>query len=111
MLTGSLSVPGLENANYDSQARLVYGLRPFRQKNTCAEREFRPHKRTGGHSRIVHSQGHGGAGFPSSFGYTLDVLELIEELEPGAGPLPTDSTLIRRALKFIELGLVSVITS
>ena len=74
------SVPGLENAEYDPDAPLVQGLRPFRKNNVRVELEPRAHKRTGGLSRIVHSYGQGGAGFSLSFGCAADVLELVEKL-------------------------------
>lgn len=55
-------VPGLENAEYDPIGPLMQGLRPFRQKNVRVERELRLTS-NGGNSKIVHSYGHGGAGF------------------------------------------------
>ena len=74
------SVPGLENAEYDPDAPLVQGLRPFRKHNVRVELEPRVHKRGGGLSRIVHSYGQGGAGFSLSFGCAGDVLGLIEQV-------------------------------
>ncbi|KAF9016612.1 FAD dependent oxidoreductase [Hymenopellis radicata] len=75
-------VPGLEHAEYDPDAPLVQGLRPFRGSNVRVERELRP-RSDGSMSRIVHSYGQGGAGFSLSFGCASDVLELIQELEVG----------------------------
>ncbi|KIY63623.1 hypothetical protein CYLTODRAFT_457938, partial [Cylindrobasidium torrendii FP15055 ss-10] len=73
-------VPGLENADYDPDAPLVQGLRPFRGSNVRVERELRTRK-DGQMSRIVHSYGQGGAGFSLSFGCASDVLDLVQELE------------------------------
>ncbi|KAF8901280.1 FAD dependent oxidoreductase [Mucidula mucida] len=78
-------VPGLENAQYDPDAPLVQGLRPFRGSNVRVERELRPRK-DGTISRIVHSYGQGGAGFSLSFGCANDVLYLIDELEKNLPP-------------------------
>ncbi len=61
-------VPGLENAEYDPDAPLVQGLRPFRGTNVRIERETRKNG-----SRIIHSYGHGGSGFTLSFGCARDV--------------------------------------
>ncbi len=65
-------VPGLEYAEYDAEAPLVQGLRPFRGSNVRVERELR-RKADGSVSRIVHSYGQGGAGFSLSFGCANDV--------------------------------------
>lgn len=65
-------VPGLENAEYDPDAPLVQGLRPFRGSNVRVERELRTRK-DGSSSRIIHSYGQGGAGFSLSFGCANDV--------------------------------------
>ncbi len=73
-------VPGLEHAEYDPDAPLVQGLRPFRGSNVRVERELRS-RSDGSMSRIVHSYGQGGAGFSLSFGCASDVLELIREVE------------------------------
>ncbi|KIY71401.1 FAD dependent oxidoreductase [Cylindrobasidium torrendii FP15055 ss-10] len=75
-------VPGLANAEYDPEAALVQGLRPFRKSNVRVERE----PRGGGTSRIIHSYGQGGAGFSLSFGCASDVLGLVQELEQGITP-------------------------
>lgn len=75
-------VPGLENADYDPEAPLVQGLRPFRGKNVRVERELR-RKQDGSMSKIVHSYGQGGAGFTLSFGCAGDVLAVVEEIEAG----------------------------
>lgn len=74
------SVPGLENAAYDSQTSLAQGLRPLRGTNVRVERELRRNKASGGFSRIIHSYGHGGSGFSLSFGCAFDVLDLVREV-------------------------------
>ncbi|KAH8103352.1 FAD dependent oxidoreductase [Cristinia sonorae] len=81
-------VPGLENADYDPEAPLVQGLRPFRGKNVRVERELR-RKEDGSFSKIIHSYGQGGAGFTLSFGCAGDVLALLEEAEAGVAPKST----------------------
>ncbi|KAI0075591.1 FAD dependent oxidoreductase [Panus rudis PR-1116 ss-1] len=78
-------VPGLENAEYDPDAPLVQGQRPFRGSNVRVQRELRP-KADGSMSRIIHSYGQGGAGFTLSFGCAGDVLGYLEELEAGIAP-------------------------
>ncbi|KAF8991439.1 FAD dependent oxidoreductase [Hymenopellis radicata] len=78
-------VPGLENAEYDPDAPLVQGLRPFRGSNVRVERELRT-REDGSLSRIIHSYGQGGAGFSLSFGCANDVLDLIRELEDNTRP-------------------------
>ena len=81
-------VPGLENADYDPEAPLVQGLRPFRGKNVRVERELR-RKQDGSISKIIHSYGQGGAGFTLSFGCAGDVLTLLNEAEAGVEPSAT----------------------
>ncbi|KAI0019408.1 FAD dependent oxidoreductase [Xylariomycetidae sp. FL0641] len=76
-------LPGLKDARYDLDRPLVQGLRPFRQRNVRVERELR---RTG--SRIVHSYGHGGAGWSLSFGCAQDVATLTEEALAGLPARP-----------------------
>lgn len=78
-------IPGLEHAEYDPDAPLVQGLRPFRGSNVRVERELRTRK-DGSISRIVHSYGQGGAGFSLSFGCAGDVLNLVRELEENTRP-------------------------
>lgn len=60
-------VPGLENAEYDSETNLLQGLRPFRGSNVRVERETMTTKK-GSISRIIHTYGQGGSGFSLSFG-------------------------------------------
>jgi glycine/D-amino acid oxidase-like deaminating enzyme len=71
-------LPGLENARLDPEYPLAQGLRPFRGQNVRVERELR---RAG--SRIIHSYGHGGAGWSLSFGCAGDVVLLVEEALAG----------------------------
>ncbi|PSN70298.1 nucleotide-binding domain-containing protein [Corynespora cassiicola Philippines] len=80
-------LPGLEKAELDEEYPLAQGLRPFRRRNVRVERELRVRTvEVGGWkgerrepSRIVHSYGHGGAGWSLSFGCAADVLALVEE--------------------------------
>lgn len=90
-------VPGLENADYDPDAGLVQGLRPFRGSNVRVERELRTRK-DGSMSRIVHSYGQGGAGFSLSFGCANDVLDLVREVEDNVVPSKMGRR-VRRELK------------
>jgi hypothetical protein len=71
-------LPGLKNARLDPDYPFAQGLRPFRGQNVRNERELR---RSG--SRIVHSYGHGGAGWSLSFGCASDVVLLVEEVLAG----------------------------
>ncbi|KAI0593354.1 nucleotide-binding domain-containing protein [Biscogniauxia sp. FL1348] len=79
-------LPGLKDARLDAEYPFAQGLRPFRGTNVRVERELR---RTG--SRIVHSYGHGGAGWSLSFGCAQDVAMLVEETLAG---LPAKLTLL-----------------
>ena len=74
-------LPQLRHARLDPEYPLSQGLRPFRQRNVRVERELRPvvGESIVKHSRIVHSYGHGGAGWSLAFGCAADVLALIEE--------------------------------
>jgi D-amino-acid oxidase len=75
-------LPRLKNARLDPEYPFAQGLRPFRQSNVRVERELRKHGKRSGleseHSRIVHSYGHGGAGWSLSFGCAQDVVKLVE---------------------------------
>lgn len=79
-------LPGLKNARLDPDCPLSQGLRPFRQKNVRVERELRKKGRKP--SRIVHSYGHGGAGWSLCFGCASDVLSLIDEALLDQEPTP-----------------------
>jgi glycine/D-amino acid oxidase-like deaminating enzyme len=88
--------PPLKNARVDPEYPLAQGLRPFRSTNVRVERDQR-WRRTPGEqtqrswnrrsnrfgrprSRIVHSYGHGGAGWTLSFGCAGDVAALVQEV-------------------------------
>ncbi|KAI0133297.1 FAD dependent oxidoreductase [Hypoxylon sp. NC0597] len=84
-------LPGLENARVDPDYPFAQGLRPFRGQNVRVERELR---RTG--SRIVHSYGHGGAGWSLSFGCAQDVAMLVDEALDGIPARPMSETVFER---------------
>ena len=71
-------LPGLCQARVDPEYPLAQGLRPFRGRNVRVERELR-----GRDSHIVHSYGHGGAGWSLSFGCAQDVAQLVDEVLAG----------------------------
>ncbi|KAJ7186150.1 nucleotide-binding domain-containing protein [Mycena filopes] len=71
-------LPGLDKARLDLEYPFAQGLRPFRGQNVRGERELR---RAG--SRIIHSYGHGGAGWTLSFGCAGDVVKLVDEVLAG----------------------------
>ncbi|KAI3327937.1 nucleotide-binding domain-containing protein [Xylariaceae sp. AK1471] len=78
-------LPGLKDARLDPDYPLAQGLRPFRRSNVRVERELR---RTG--SKIVHSYGHGGAGWSLSFGCAEDVAALVDETLAGVPARPME---------------------
>ncbi|THU84783.1 FAD dependent oxidoreductase, partial [Dendrothele bispora CBS 962.96] len=88
--------PPLKNARLDPEYPLAQGLRPFRKANVRVERELRFHQEAvkGASfmrpSRIVHSYGHGGAGWSLSFGCASDVLRLVEEALLDIVPKPLE---------------------
>ncbi|KAI5860453.1 FAD dependent oxidoreductase [Durotheca rogersii] len=84
-------LPGLENARLDAEYPFAQGLRPFRGQNVRVERELR---RT--HSRIVHSYGHGGAGWSLSFGCAQDVATLVDEALEDVPARPMSETVFER---------------
>ena len=71
-------LPGLKNARIDSEYPIAQGLRPFRG-NIRVERELRTLATGRPPSRIVHSYGHGGAGWSLCFGCAGDLLSLVEQ--------------------------------
>ncbi|KAH8880778.1 FAD dependent oxidoreductase [Thozetella sp. PMI_491] len=81
-------LPDLKNARLDPDYPLAQGLRPFRSHNVRVERELRPKPGTRKPSRIVHSYGHGGAGWSLSFGCASDVLHLVGEALRDVAPRP-----------------------
>ncbi|KAI0418744.1 nucleotide-binding domain-containing protein [Xylaria grammica] len=81
-------LPGLKDARLDADYPLAQGLRPFRGSNVRVERELR---RTG--SKIVHSYGHGGAGWSLSWGCAQDTVALVEETLAGLPARPMGTRL------------------
>ncbi|KAK7931538.1 hypothetical protein PG985_002250 [Apiospora marii] len=92
-------LPDLKRARLDPEYPLAQGLRPFRGGNVRVERELR--MRRGGAvdkgddastanrtSRIIHSYGHGGAGWSLAFGCAGDVALLVEEVLLDLAPRP-----------------------
>ncbi|KAF9267229.1 hypothetical protein L218DRAFT_978251 [Marasmius fiardii PR-910] len=69
----------LKNAHIDLEYPIVQGLRPFHGTNIRVERELRCLGLGAAPSRIIHSYGHGGAGWSLSSGCAGDVLQLVEE--------------------------------
>ncbi|KAI4195298.1 MAG: hypothetical protein LQ350_007279 [Teloschistes chrysophthalmus] len=89
--------PDLKRARLDTDYPLAQGLRPFRRQNVRVERELRMHEGSATGkvpSRIVHSYGHGGAGWSLSFGCASDVVALVEEalLNLLPTPMATEAT-------------------
>ncbi|KAI1788586.1 FAD dependent oxidoreductase [Ganoderma leucocontextum] len=74
-------LPQLKRARLDPDYPISQGLRPFRKQNVRVERELRPvvGESLTKHSRIIHTYGHGGAGWSLSFGCAGDVLAMVEE--------------------------------
>ncbi|KAL0063907.1 hypothetical protein AAF712_009189 [Marasmius tenuissimus] len=87
-------LPELKNARMDPDYPVAQGLRPFRGTNIRVERELRSLGNGSDPSRIVHSYGHGGAGWSLSFGCAGDVLKLVEEALQGAKPKGTTSATV-----------------
>lgn len=67
-------LPALKNAQVDPVFPLAQGRRPMRRSHVRVEREERRI------SRIVHSYGHGGAGWSLAFGSARETLRLVEEV-------------------------------
>ncbi|KAI0102457.1 nucleotide-binding domain-containing protein [Nemania sp. FL0031] len=93
-------LPGLKDARLDADYPLAQGLRPFRGSNVRVERELR---RTG--SKIVHSYGHGGAGWSLSFGCAQDVAVLVEQTLAGIPARPMAGRFGRRGKMEITASL------
>jgi D-amino-acid oxidase len=98
-------LPGLKNARLDVEYPLAQGLRPCRERNVRVERELRRHGLKGGEarerpSRIVHSYGHGGAGWSLSFGCAEEVASLVEDALRGleAKPMGSEGLVVRSRL-------------
>ncbi|KAH0536616.1 hypothetical protein FGG08_006527 [Glutinoglossum americanum] len=89
-------MPDLKKARLDPDYPLAQGLRPFRTKNVRVERELRKKDSPfAAPSRIIHSYGHGGAGWSLSFGCAGDVAALVEESLKDLPPKPMAAALIR----------------
>ncbi|KAL0567892.1 hypothetical protein V5O48_014098 [Marasmius crinis-equi] len=84
-------LPELKKARLDPEYPMAQGLRPFRGTNIRVERELRTLATGRPPSRIVHSYGHGGAGWSLSFGCAGDVLSLVEEALMDLSPKSTTS--------------------
>lgn len=80
-------LPDLKNARLDPEYPLAQGLRPFRGRNVRVERELR-RTPAGRISRVVHSYGHGGAGWSLAFGCAGDVRYLLQEVMEDQLPEP-----------------------
>ncbi|KAG7087368.1 hypothetical protein E1B28_013341 [Marasmius oreades] len=87
-------LPDLKNARLDPEYPMAQGLRPFRGTNIRVERELRSPVSGTTPSRIVHSYGHGGAGWSLSFGCAGDVLRLVEEALMDLKPKGTTSASV-----------------
>ena len=79
-------LPGLKHARLDPAYPLAQGLRPNRERNVRVERELRERtvllkgEQVQEPSRVIHSYGHGGAGWSLSFGCAADVAGLVEDI-------------------------------
>ncbi|RPD58213.1 FAD dependent oxidoreductase [Lentinus tigrinus ALCF2SS1-7] len=93
-------LPQLKKARLDPDYPIAQGLRPFRKHNVRVERELRPvaGESIVKYSRIIHSYGHGGAGWSLAFGCAADLLALVEEalLDKAPTPMATEADQIRR---------------
>ncbi|KAK5996733.1 Glyoxalase domain-containing protein 5 [Cladobotryum mycophilum] len=69
-------LPMLKNARLDPQYPLAQGRRPMRQAHVRVECEDR-RTNSGRESRIIHSYGHGGAGWTLAFGSARQVVSLV----------------------------------
>jgi len=87
-------LPCLKNAKLDPSYPIVHGTRPQRSAGIRVEREARQ-----ADSRIIHSYGHGGAGWSLAFGTAREVVALVGEvfstvsLVPSAGLSTTISEI------------------
>ena len=71
-------MPALKNARLDPEYPVAQGLRPLREGDARVEREHRIKKSV--QSRIVHSYGHGTAGWTLAFGSALEVASLVKQV-------------------------------
>lgn len=100
-------LPDLKKARLDEEYPFAQGLRPFRGQNVRIERELRRKATLADNdqvklvrSRIVHSYGHGGAGWSLGFGCAADVANLVKDVLEGkeAQPMKMDESQLRLAL-------------
>ena len=68
-------LPQLKNASTDPECPIVRGTRPQRKGGPRVERETRHSK-----SRILHSYGHGGAGWSLAIGSAQETAKLVDEV-------------------------------
>lgn len=68
-------LPQLKNARLDPNYPLIRGTRPQRRGGPRVERETRRAE-----SRIIHSYGHGGAGWSLAMGSAWDAAGLVDEV-------------------------------
>ena len=87
-------LPALKHARVDPAYPLAQGLRPNRERNVRVERELQERtvllkgEQVQEPSRVIHSYGHGGAGWSLSFGCAADVARLVEDVlhnQPATG--------------------------
>ncbi|KAI9714580.1 MAG: hypothetical protein M1812_006385 [Candelaria pacifica] len=71
-------MPVLKKARLDPQYPLAQGLRPFRLGSPRVERDLSTYGRYP--SKVVHSYGHGGAGWSLAFGCAAESVALVEEV-------------------------------
>ncbi|KAL2862219.1 FAD-dependent oxidoreductase [Aspergillus lucknowensis] len=71
-------LPALKNARMDPKYPLAQGRRPMREAHVRVERENRKTSRAQ-ESRIIHSYGHGGAGWSLAFGSARQVARLLQD--------------------------------
>lgn len=101
-------LPDLKKARLDEEYPFAQGLRPFRGQNVRIERELRRKARKAPEgdqvklvrSRIIHSYGHGGAGWSLGFGCAADVANLVKDVLDGkeAEPMRMDESQIRHII-------------
>jgi D-amino-acid oxidase len=82
----------LRHFEIDSKYPVAVGLRPFRELNVRVDREATVGYR-GRRSKIVHSYGHGGAGFTLSFGCAKEVADIVDEI---AGEAEAEENIMAR---------------
>ncbi|KAK8115955.1 nucleotide-binding domain-containing protein [Apiospora sp. TS-2023a] len=121
-------LPDLKRARLDPEYPLAQGLRPFRGGNVRVERELRMRRGGGGGggrgannrgddasattkpSRIIHSYGHGGAGWSLAFGCAGDVALLVEEalLDLPPRPMKLETVVLKPPPAVLETARVGL---